>query len=742
MPDVLQRLQEALVDRYAVEREIDRGGMAMVFLAEDVRHHRKVAIKVLHPELTTAVGGERFLFEIEIVAGLQHPHILPLHDSGEAEGLLYYVMPFVEGESLRERLEREGPIPVQEAVRIAAEVADGLDYAHRQGVIHRDVKPGNIMLSQKHAVIMDFGIARALTEARDERLTGTGLTLGTPRYASPEQAMGTDTLDGRSDIYSLGCVLYEMLSGEVPLAASTPQAMQQRRIAETPSPLHGVRATIPPVLDHVIAKALAPIPADRFETADQFARALNVVVGATDEDLVAALALTPAGPSTGAGARSRGSGRSLARIGMGVLVLVLVTLAVGWGVRQATAPTEALDPSHIDAVAAMESYDKALHWVGKRTQAGSDTAIFYFRRATLADPTMAIAWSGLAEALIIAMYWQHVPEDDSLRAEARGAALRGLELDSARAETRTTWANILLEIDADTVAAETEFRRAIGINPDDANARKSYGEFLLGIGREQEGLEQMQRAFELDPSSPVVNQILANQYLFSEFRFEDAVRHYGYVQDLEPSFFMASGWKAVALACLGREDEARTEAERVLQRPEESNYASVQAARVLYMIRDYDAALSSLQTIREHGTGYAPAWSVFAQLERGDAEGALTEYRTFADGRVDQPYPPLLLAYIYARTGDAARARALVDATEVEEGGSIEIAGFSALVYTALGETDLAMDLLVRKYEAGDDASTLIGLAVDPVFDPLRDEPRFQALLERMNLGDVPRPDL
>ncbi|MGB5674521.1 MAG: serine/threonine-protein kinase, partial [Gemmatimonadota bacterium] len=360
MPDVLQRLQEALVDRYAVEREIDRGGMAMVFLAEDVRHHRKVAIKVLHPELTTAVGGERFLFEIEIVAGLQHPHILPLHDSGEVEGLLYYVMPFVEGESLRERLEREGPIPVPEAVRIAAEVADGLDYAHRQGVIHRDVKPGNIMLSQKHAVIMDFGIARALTEARDERLTGTGLTLGTPRYASPEQAMGTDTLDGRSDIYSLGCVLYEMLSGEVPLAASTPQAMQQRRIAETPSPLHGVRATIPPVLDHVIAKALAPIPADRFETADQFARALNVVVGATDEDLVAALALTPAGPSTGAGARSRGSGRSLARIGMGVLVLVLVTLAVGWGVRQATAPTEALDPSHIDAVAAMESYDKAL----------------------------------------------------------------------------------------------------------------------------------------------------------------------------------------------------------------------------------------------------------------------------------------------------------------------------------------------------------------------------------------------
>ncbi|MGB5525265.1 MAG: serine/threonine-protein kinase, partial [Gemmatimonadota bacterium] len=212
MPDLLGRLQRALADRYAVASEIGRGGMATVFLAEDLRHRRKVAIKVLHPELAAAVGPERFLREIETVASLNHPHVLPLHDSGEADGLLFFVMPFVEGASLRQRLDAETQLPVDEAVRIAIEVCDGLDYAHRSGVVHRDVKPGNVLLSEGHAVITDFGIARALSGGRDRDATQAGLGVGTPSYASPEQASGTETLDGRADIYSLGCVLYEMLA--------------------------------------------------------------------------------------------------------------------------------------------------------------------------------------------------------------------------------------------------------------------------------------------------------------------------------------------------------------------------------------------------------------------------------------------------------------------------------------------------------------------------------------------------
>ena len=208
--DPVDRLNTALEGRYEIERQVGEGGMATVYLAEDLKHHRKVAIKVLHPTLAQTVGGDRFLAEIETVAALNHPHVLPLYDSGEADGLLFYVMPYVKGESLRQRLDRERQLPVNEATRLAAEIADGLDYAHRQGVVHRDIKPGNVLLSEGHAVLADFGIARAITVAREERMTGTGIGVGTPLYASPEQASGDETLDGRTDIYSLGCVLYEM----------------------------------------------------------------------------------------------------------------------------------------------------------------------------------------------------------------------------------------------------------------------------------------------------------------------------------------------------------------------------------------------------------------------------------------------------------------------------------------------------------------------------------------------------
>src|SRR5437867_1641332 len=237
MADQLARLQAALADRYTIERELGRGGMATVYLAQDLKHHRKVAIKVLKPELAAALGPERFLQEIEIAAGLTHPHILPLHDSGEATGLLYYVMPYVEGETLRNRLDRAGQLPVAEAVQIVREVADALSHAHSHDVVHRDIKPENILLEAGHAVVSDFGIARAIRAAAGASLTATGLAVGTPAYMSPEQAAGDSVLDGRSDVYALGCVLYEMLAGEPPFAVRAAERIASENTDATPATL-------------------------------------------------------------------------------------------------------------------------------------------------------------------------------------------------------------------------------------------------------------------------------------------------------------------------------------------------------------------------------------------------------------------------------------------------------------------------------------------------------------------------
>ncbi len=274
-----------------MQRELGRGGMATVFLAQDVKHLRPVALKVVHPELAAALGGDRFLREIGIAARLQHPHILPLYDSGEAGGFLYYVMPYVEGESLRDRLNREKQLSLEDTLRITGEVASALSYAHSQGVVHRDIKPENVMLSGGHAVVTDFGIARAVTAAGDQSLTQTGTVVGTPAYMSPEQATGSE-IDGRSDQYALACVAYEMLVGEPPFTGATPQAVMARHSLATASAPSIVRSTITPSVDDAIMRALAKVPADRFTTTALFAEAMARPSGATATTRATAQALT------------------------------------------------------------------------------------------------------------------------------------------------------------------------------------------------------------------------------------------------------------------------------------------------------------------------------------------------------------------------------------------------------------------------------------------------------------------
>lgn len=276
MNDLTSKLDSALSERYSIVEELGRGSMSRVFRATDLKHNRDVAIKVLQPEISISLASERFLREIEIVSNLLHPHVLPLYDSGDADGLLYHVTPLFDGETIRDRLERDRQFPVDEALLLAREVADGLDYAHEQGVIHRDIKPDNILLYKGHALIADFGLARAVTIGGGERLTQTGFVVGSPAYMSPEQARGEDTIDGRSDQYGLACVLYEMLAGEPPLSGRTRQVIVARRLSEKPSPIHTIRDSVSPAVDQILAKALSRLPVDRFATAGDLAGALSV----------------------------------------------------------------------------------------------------------------------------------------------------------------------------------------------------------------------------------------------------------------------------------------------------------------------------------------------------------------------------------------------------------------------------------------------------------------------------------
>ena len=326
--DIPSRLLALIGDRYRIERELGRGGMATVYLARDLRHDRPVALKVIHLELS-AVLGERFHREIRLAASLGHPHILTVHDSGEAEGLLWYTMPVVEGESLRQRLKREGALPLEEAVRIGRSVAEALDFAHNKGVVHRDIKPENILLFGGEPMVADFGIALAVNATDQERLTLTGLSLGTPAYMSPEQALGDTRVDRRSDLYSLGCVVYEMLAGEPPYTGPTPQAIVAKRLTEPPPPLGALR-DVPEALEQAIQTALARSPADRFATGRDFAQALVQA------------AVAPRGTTPSQLEATAARGRSRRWPALAALLVVAVGAALGWmALQRGTAPLSA-----------------------------------------------------------------------------------------------------------------------------------------------------------------------------------------------------------------------------------------------------------------------------------------------------------------------------------------------------------------------------------------------------------------
>jgi tetratricopeptide (TPR) repeat protein len=484
-------LAAGLSDRYRIERELGHGGMATVYLARDLRHERQVAIKVLRPELAAAIGPERFLREIAITAQLDHPHILPLLDSGRAgpEPLLYYVMPLVEGESLRDRLDRERQLSLGAAIQIAREVAGALSYAHSRGVIHRDIKPENILLADGHARVADFGIARAVGAADSRRLTETGIAIGTPAYMSPEQATGDQHVDARSDIYALGCVLYEMIAGEPPFDGPTPQAILARALTESPRPLGVIRPGLPRSLEAIIHRATARVPADRFQSGSQFEVELGRLadrITQGDEPVVGEM---------------RPPRRRLLLAGAGAVLLGAVLIGGILLRRKATPPSGAAPPVPDTALVAL--YQRGIRGYDRRTAAGVNDAIAAFSAAIQRDSSYSLARSGLAKALVRATERQFaipgISWDSALRlavisadaalatdstsadawlaralvaraidptdvAPAIRAALRALALDSTRAPAWHALAMAQAE-QGDLAAAKESWRRSVAIAP-------------------------------------------------------------------------------------------------------------------------------------------------------------------------------------------------------------------------------------------------------------------------------------
>ena len=453
--------------------------MATVYLAQDLRHGRKVALKVMDPELAATVGADRFLREITIASRLQHPGIVTVFDSGAAGGQLWYAMPFIEGESLRARLTREGELPIDASLRIVSEVADAIDYASREGVVHRDIKPENILLSNGHALVADFGIARAIHE-ETARLTATGLAVGTPAYMSPEQASGEREVSAQSDVYSLACVTFEMLTGEAPYTGATARVIMTKRITDpVPSPRR-LRAAVTPALDREIMRGLSPVPADRHQTAGEFARAVSAAAAAPEIE---------ARPVTRRGL-----------IGAGVLVLLVSAMAVAlWQTRGDGPPDDALRQAN------------AL--LARRTPEAATEALGIFQAAQAREPRNAAALAGIAYTytLFADWGWEYPGLDPAqLRARALEHSQLAIAADSSSAAAWLSRAYILALNDPYHMQGAVDaFQRSLRIDASTSEGWYQYGQALMALGMDSAAGDAYRSAFRLDPNRPMALMSLA-----------------------------------------------------------------------------------------------------------------------------------------------------------------------------------------------------------------------------------------
>jgi TolB-like protein/tRNA A-37 threonylcarbamoyl transferase component Bud32/Flp pilus assembly protein TadD len=780
-----ERLEAALADRYTLDRELGRGGMATVYLARDLKHDRPVALKVMHPHLAATLGPGRFLREIRLCARLQHPHILAVLDSGAigsedgGEGQLWFTMPFVQGESLRDRLAREGRLPVGEAVRIAREVADGLHCAHQHGVIHRDIKPENILLSGAHALIADFGIARALAagEERDDRLTETGITLGTPHYMSPEQSLGDRAIDARSDIYSLGCVLYEMLAGEPPFTGPNPQAIIAKRLTGA-APHPGAVREVPLPVDRAVARALARTPGDRFETSADFATALEA----------AAHSGMQAPPLT----------RRPWAIALGAVVIAALLAAyftvrrAGTGVRAPAASAAVLpfvdmspdrDQEYFSDGLTEELITSLSQVEGLRVAARTSSFQFKGRNADVREVGRRLDVGSVLEGSVrrsgnqlrIAaqlsnardgyQLWSQsydreltdvfsVQEEiaraivEALRVElgvGRGEALvraptKDLEAYDLFLRGRFAWnhrsAAALPEAVRyleQAVARDSGFGRAWAALADAYILLVPY----TGASREvawPKGRAAAEKALALDSTLAEAHTALAYGTMIYEWDWPAAEASFRRAIAADPDYPTGHHWYADFLAGRGRLEESLREMQRAHALDPLSRIIGAELGWIQYLMGRNGEAEAQLRKTLALDPNYPHGTFILGlvHLNQGRYAEAIREMRQAIELGGD--YDPLnaALVYAYARSGDRTTARRLMtELTRRAQRG--EFSSFAlAIAHTGLGETGPAIEAVNRAIDRRD--IFLPEIFFDPLLHSLREDPRFRPVEERIGL--------
>jgi serine/threonine protein kinase len=615
-----------LCGRYRIERELGRGGMAVVYAGEDVKHHRLVAVKVLHPEVAAAVGQDRFVREIEVAATLQHPNILPLYDSGIADvdsgiaGSLFYVMPRVAGASLRARIDAEGQLPIDDALQIGGQVAEALAYAHQMGVVHRDIKPENILLDGSHAVVADFGIAKTLDDV-SQSLTATGVAIGTPAYMSPEQSVGERRVDARTDIYALGCVLYEMLTGEPPFTGPNVQAVIAKRLAGAAPSVRLLRPKTPATVDRAIARALERVPADRFASAAEFKSALHAETGGVRESSHLRWIVS--------------SGLVLAAVAG---LVIWTWRARGEGPRLAVtrSPRVSRDSIAVDLV------QRARTQADRRSEASVQRAVSLYREAIERDSNYADAWAGMAHALQFARVWRYsltqigVSPDAMLPMMVR-ASERALESDSTSANAWIARASVLREVDPTS-------RRGM--------------------------LDAVRRALQIDSMSTEAWYLLASVWQDS-LEVRNAIDAYRRTVSINARYSSALSFLAISYVWLRKNDSALVWADSAKAVDPSGILVRQAASLVRRARRDWSEAAPEYEAVVRLGTGAdeVHGWAGLAELawRRGDRR-ATDSIMTHAIAAADTVHPSVhdaaYLAWAFAGTGDRERALRLLERFE------------------------------------------------------------------------------
>ena len=787
----LDRLRAALSGRYDLERELGRGGMATVFLARDRKLGRPVALKVLDPDLAATVGADRFLREVRLTANLQHPHILPLLDSGEADGLLYYVMPFVEGESLRGRLAREKQLAIEDALGIAREVADALDYAHRQGVVHRDIKPDNILIHEGHALVADFGIARALEaapgdDAKPTWRTTAGAVLGTPAYMSPEQASGSMELDGRSDQYSLACVLYEMLAGEPPFTGPTGEIVMIQHVTAPPPPVSQLRPPVSPGLAQAIARALSKAAADRHANAGAFARALAMH--------------GPAAAGRGAGEDEAPPAPAVRRRGwvavavalLAVVVVVAAGALIWWRGREpggrmqtiavlplanlsgdaaqlyfADGMTEELigELSRISglrvisrtSVMGYREHPRPMREVARQLKAGAVVEGSVRREGDRVRITANLVDAAQDRRIWTESFEREARDVLALQAEVARVIAERIRVQLTPGERRRlsrvravdprahdayirgrVWLDRVDEAGYHNALAA--FEEALRIDPEYAEAWAGLAETHYRVSSVFQPADEAmpkaraaaERALSLDPEIGDAEAILGLVRGMYEWEWQDAERHFHRALVLRPSSAGAHSNYGMTLICQGRFDEGLEHWRMAEALDPLSTFLLSGRSYWLLMSGRYPEAEASAREALARDSTYAVNWYNLAQSEIGQGrfdEGIRSALRAVevSDGTITRHF----LALMYASAGRSAEARRALEGAAAATGGRVQLI-YRARVLANLGDRTGALDLLERAVAGHEEEVAL--MRVDPFFRPLRGDPRFGALLRRLHL--------